>query len=198
MCILVLYITNLFRLISKFLFLCNIINLSTIECYILIFYDLLIIVIIQLLSPFYFQFLKMKKWLVFAIILIASVVLFRPTESCNKAICASVVSKCMLTQSCKCDLKDCSCCKECFSCLSYLYSECCSCVDMCPKPNETNNVLSKKSHIEDFHDSIPGLFKALTSDPDPLQRWLTFTFPVDFDQSPYRIQHEKEEYYLRK
>lgn len=48
--------------------------------------------------------------------------------ACNEAICASVVSKCMLTQSCKCDLKDCSCCKDCFNCLSYLYSECCSCV----------------------------------------------------------------------
>lgn len=50
------------------------------------------------------------------------------TEACNEAICASVVSKCMLTQSCKCDLVTCACCKECFSCLSYLYDECCSCV----------------------------------------------------------------------
>lgn len=49
-------------------------------------------------------------------------------ESCNEAVCASVVSKCMLTQSCKCDLKNCSCCQECFQCLSYLYNECCSCV----------------------------------------------------------------------
>ena len=49
-------------------------------------------------------------------------------QACNEAICASVVSKCMLTQSCKCDLVTCTCCKECFSCLSYLYVECCSCV----------------------------------------------------------------------
>lgn len=48
--------------------------------------------------------------------------------SCNEQVCASIVSKCMLTQSCKCDLKNCSCCKECFNCLSYLYNECCSCV----------------------------------------------------------------------
>lgn len=51
--------------------------------------------------------------------------------SCNEQVCASMVSKCMLTQSCKCDLKNCSCCKECFNCLSYLYSECCSCVGEC-------------------------------------------------------------------
>lgn len=50
------------------------------------------------------------------------------SDACNEAICASVVSKCMLTQSCKCDLVTCTCCKECFSCLSYLYDECCSCV----------------------------------------------------------------------
>lgn len=56
----------------------------------------------------------------------------RYTEACNEAICASVVSKCMLTQSCKCDLVTCTCCKECFSCLSYLYDECCSCVGKPP------------------------------------------------------------------
>ncbi|KOB65775.1 BMP binding protein [Operophtera brumata] len=82
--------------------------------------------------------------------------------ACNEAICASVVSKCMLTQSCKCDLKDCSCCKDCFNCLSYLYSECCSCV-------------------EELADGVPGLFAALTSDPDPQQRWLSITYPVDID-----------------
>ncbi|PZC83772.1 hypothetical protein B5X24_HaOG206929 [Helicoverpa armigera] len=89
--------------------------------------------------------------------------------ACNEAICASVVSKCMLTQSCKCDLKDCSCCKDCFNCLSYLYSECCSCVDMCPKPNDTQTELSKTSYVEELADGVPGLFAALTSDPDPQQ-----------------------------
>lgn len=61
-----------------------------------------------------------------------SCLIFHPAETaiCNEAICASVVSKCMLTQSCKCDLTHCSCCKDCYNCLSYLYSECCSCVGM--------------------------------------------------------------------
>ena len=31
---------------------------------------------------------------------------------CNEAVCASIVSKCMLLQSCKCELQpDCTCCK---------------------------------------------------------------------------------------
>lgn len=55
-------------------------------------------------------------------------VLLHQGDTCNEAVCGSVVSKCLLTQSCKCDLENCSCCKECFTCLSYLYSECCSCV----------------------------------------------------------------------
>ena len=41
-----------------------------------------------------------------------------------------------------------SCFQRCFECLDYLYSECCSCVDMCPKPNVTIHELSKKSHVE--------------------------------------------------
>lgn len=50
------------------------------------------------------------------------------TYGCNEATCASIVSKCMLTQSCKCDLPECKCCKECFACLAEWYKDCCSCV----------------------------------------------------------------------
>ncbi|KAK0181140.1 hypothetical protein PV327_003447 [Microctonus hyperodae] len=116
----------------------------------------------------------------------------RITVACNEAICASVVSKCMLTQSCKCDLVTCTCCKECFSCLSYLYDECCSCVDLCPKPNITENPLSKKSHVEDYSEPVPGLFQALTAESDQLERWISFTYPVDYDISLFQPNNEKE------
>lgn len=79
---------------------------------------------------------------------VSAILLFNSVESCNEAVCASVVSKCMLTQSCKCDLKNCSCCQECFTCLSYLYTECCSCVGLYQKflfkiifPNLMKNLL---------------------------------------------------------
>lgn len=141
--------------------------------------------------------------------------------SCNEQVCASMVSKCMLTASCKCDLKNCSCCKECYNCLSYLYSECCSCVglnsspnvnrkflkikyslfrstDMCPKPNGTRNALSKKSHVEEL-EAIPGLFKALTDVADEEEKWSTFSFPVDFDAALYGAKLDKDfKFYLRK
>lgn len=61
-------------------------------------------------------------------IVLLAVVGFYTVHGCNEAVCASIVSKCMLTQSCKCELRNCTCCKECFSCLDYLYAECCSCV----------------------------------------------------------------------
>lgn len=51
------------------------------------------------------------------------------TNACNEAVCASIVSKCMLTQSCKCDsMNNATCSRDCFYCLDYLYTECCSCV----------------------------------------------------------------------
>uniref|UniRef100_A0A0A9YJJ3 Protein twisted gastrulation n=1 Tax=Lygus hesperus TaxID=30085 RepID=A0A0A9YJJ3_LYGHE len=115
------------------------------------------------------------------------------SEACNEAVCASIVSKCMITQSCKCDLKNCSCCKDCFNCLSHLYSECCSCVEMCPKPNYTVSALSQKSHVEDLPEALPNLFQALTSEPDiQQQRWITFTFPVDLNIAHLKPHHNRE------
>jgi len=102
-------------------------------------------------------------------------------------VCASIVSKCMLLQSCKCDLQpDCTCCKQCFECLDYLYSECCSCVDMCPKPNVTIHELSRMSHREPLEGSIPTLFQALTAQSDVQARWSIVTFPIDIDTSAFQ------------
>lgn len=55
-------------------------------------------------------------------------------------------------------------------------------MDLCPKPNETRNTLSKHSHAEAFEEHIPGLFSALLDDPDD-EQWSVFTFPVDIDAS---------------
>ncbi|XP_057664960.1 protein twisted gastrulation-like [Diorhabda carinulata] len=112
-------------------------------------------------------------------------VLIENVKSCNEAVCGSVVSKCLLTKACNCDLKNCTCCKECINCLSSLYSECCSCVDICPKPNETETDLSKKSHVEEFDEGVPQLFSVLTESPDSLKRWDTKTFPVDMEFNYY-------------
>lgn len=67
---------------------------------------------------------------------------------------------------------------------------------MCPKPNETRNALSKKSHVEEL-EGIPGLFKALTDEADEEGKWSIFTFPVDFDAALYGAKMDKDfKYYL--
>lgn len=72
-------------------------------------------------------------------------------------------------------------------------------LDMCPKPNDTSGALSKKSHVEIFSDPVPALFTALMSEADTQERWITFTFPVDFYTDPYRPKLEKEiKYWTRK
>ncbi|XP_065574469.1 protein twisted gastrulation-like isoform X2 [Artemia franciscana] len=114
------------------------------------------------------------------------------TMACNEAVCASIVSKCMLTQACNCELRNCTCCKDCFSCLSYLYSECCSCVDLCPKPNVSSSELSRISQVEVLPDSVPELFLVLTEEADSLDRWTSLTFPTDFDASVFKGKPDKE------
>lgn len=65
---------------------------------------------------------------VIALTAVASIYLVVGVWGCNEAVCASIVSKCTLTQACKCTLTNCTCCRECFDCLTYLYDECCSCL----------------------------------------------------------------------
>lgn len=126
--------------------------------------------------------------IVFLVIIIITVC---QVEGCNEAVCGSVVSKCLLTKSCDCDLENCTSCKDCFNCLSYLYTECCSCVDMCPKPNDTSPVLRTLSHVEDFQESIPALFSVLTESPDSLNRWNIETFPLHIEHGQYAYKEMK-------
>ncbi|XP_059472592.1 protein twisted gastrulation-like [Neocloeon triangulifer] len=137
-----------------------------------------------------------RLWLLTAI-LASTLLVVQQVESCNEALCAPVVSKCMLTQSCKCELtikNDCTCCKECFMCLGDKYTDCCSCVGICPKKNDTKSLgdLSKQSNVEDFNDDYTGLFTLYTDHPDEFNRWKTFTYPVEIDISTYNPKVEKD------
>lgn len=71
--------------------------------------------------------------------------------------------------------------------------------DMCPKPNDTQTELSKSSYVEELPDNVPGLFAALTGEPDPQKRWLSITYPVDLDISAFQPAPERQlVYHLRK
>ncbi|CAG2120636.1 unnamed protein product, partial [Medioppia subpectinata] len=101
-------------------------------------------------------------------------------QGCNEAVCASIVSKCMLTKSCKCDdfKRNRTCSRDCLHCLDYLYHDCCSCVQMCPKPNTTETSLASKSHVEDLVEPQEELFSVLTEQTDHLLRWTSHTIPT--------------------
>ncbi|XP_037940178.1 protein twisted gastrulation isoform X2 [Teleopsis dalmanni] len=119
------------------------------------------------------------------LLIVVPICFYTKVESCNEVVCASIVSKCMLTQSCKCEPKHCSCCKDCLKCL-----------DLCPKPNDTRSAISRKSHVEDF-DGVPELFNVLTSSDDDYE-WEIFTFQIDFDTLLSRAKLERDvKYYLR-
>lgn len=79
--------------------------------------------------------------------------------------------------------------------ITKFYSSTIKITDLCPKPNLTDNPLSKKSHVEEFTEPIPGLFQALTDEPDPQERWLSFTYPVDIHISLFIPKIEKETKY---
>ncbi|XP_034490186.1 protein twisted gastrulation [Drosophila innubila] len=91
-------------------------------------------------------------------------------DGCNEMICGSVVSKCQLTQSCQCKLNDCHCCKDCLNCLGELYTECCGCLDMCPKQKDVQSSMTPRSEIGDV-DGLPELFDTLTTEDD--DQWST-------------------------
>ncbi|KAK7580129.1 hypothetical protein V9T40_000758 [Parthenolecanium corni] len=119
-------------------------------------------------------------------------ILLSQVDGCNDAVCASVVSKCLLTQACKCDLRNCTCCKDCSNCLSGLWTECCSCVELCPKPDISQVNLTKTSQVEDLPNPIPTLFQSLVSEPDTAERWFTLTFPVDYKVVGFIPELKKE------
>ncbi|XP_034664987.1 protein twisted gastrulation [Drosophila subobscura] len=96
-------------------------------------------------------------------------------DGCNEVVCGSVVSKCLLTQSCQCKLNDCHCCKDCLNCLGELYTECCGCLDMCPKHTDALPSLTPRSEIGDV-EGVPELFDTLTAEDD--DQWSTMRFPM--------------------
>lgn len=69
--------------------------------------------------------------------------------------------------------------------------------ELCPKPNDTRNSLSKKSHVEDF-DGVPELFNVLaTTEDSESDFWDVFTFQVDWSRGKPKLDKDGK-YYLSK
>lgn len=61
---------------------------------------------------------------------------------------------------------------------------------MCPKPTNVGSELNTKSHIEEFSEKIPLLYQALTEYPDPQDRWISYTYPIDLDTTLFAPKKE--------
>ena len=78
-----------------------------------------------------FRLMSRSALLLLPLLVVGVAYLVQHVSGCNEAVCASMVSKCMLLKMCECDMQDkanCTCCKDCHKCLAMLYTECCSCV----------------------------------------------------------------------
>uniref|UniRef100_A0A6J0V334 Twisted gastrulation protein homolog 1 isoform X1 n=2 Tax=Pogona vitticeps TaxID=103695 RepID=A0A6J0V334_9SAUR len=124
---------------------------------------------------------KMKLYYFMVPVLIILLFFFWIPSSmgCNKALCASDVSKCLIQELCQCRPGEgnCSCCKECMLCLGTLWDECCDCVGMCNPRNYSDTPPTSKSTVEELHEPIPSLFRALTEGDTQLS-WNVVSFPV--------------------
>ncbi|XP_018006681.1 protein twisted gastrulation [Hyalella azteca] len=102
-------------------------------------------------------------------------------QHCHDLLCASVVSKCALTESCKCEINraaaECSCCHNCTACLGADYDKCCSCVGLCDRTSSMS--LVRESQVGDIAEPIDTLFRAIASAPDEYNMWTYYTFPID-------------------
>ncbi|XP_071593261.1 twisted gastrulation protein homolog 1 isoform X1 [Heliangelus exortis] len=112
-------------------------------------------------------------------ILLLFLLWIQSSTGCNKALCASDVSKCLIQELCQCRPGEgnCSCCKECMLCLGTLWDECCDCVGMCNPRNYSDTPPTSKSTVEELHEPIPSLFRALT-EGDTQLNWNIVSFPV--------------------
>ena len=146
-------------------------------------------------KPSISQFLYSNIFLItlFTFFLLGSIEL---TNACNEAVCASIVSKCTLLKSCECEITEdgCPCCKTCFMCLDYLQTDCCSCVGLCPRPNNTAVAPPQKSKVMDFPDGgMPSLWDAIVPEDgdDANNQWTSYKYPEDKIASEL-TPHEKK------
>ncbi|XP_053558310.1 twisted gastrulation protein homolog 1 [Bombina bombina] len=109
--------------------------------------------------------------------------LLMPSSSgCNKALCASDVSKCLLQELCQCYVKgdQCPCCQECMLCLDTLWEQCCDCVGLCKENRGRRRQAAQRSSVEMLPIPVPSLFRALSTvqDEDSSVAWRALSLPV--------------------
>ncbi|KAM8960606.1 twisted gastrulation protein homolog 1-A-like [Pelodytes ibericus] len=129
------------------------------------------------------QLQKVRRWnpvLLLFVAICASVIF--TANGCNKALCASDVSKCLLQELCQCQVKegDCPCCQDCVLCLGSLWEQCCDCVGLCSEDKKAKRQSARRSSLEELRLSVPSLFRALSGiqEGDSNVGWIAHSLPV--------------------
>lgn len=114
------------------------------------------------------------------VITVAIVTSFTGVSACPRMQCAPIISKCQITDACRCDTSfNATCFKLCSHCLGDLFAECCSCLGICPSEHETYET----SHTKLFDNTSEELFELFTTDEDVLGRWTVFREPSKMNSS---------------
>ncbi|XP_060111383.1 twisted gastrulation protein homolog 1-B-like [Heteronotia binoei] len=125
----------------------------------------------------------MPRGLALLLVAAATWAVASPADGCNKALCASDVSKCLLQEVCQCEANHagCPCCQECAFCLGNLWESCCECVGLCDERPASAPRSAQRSSMHNLMSPVPSLFRALMaiSDNDPPVGWSILTLPVD-------------------
>ncbi|XP_072271189.1 twisted gastrulation protein homolog 1-A-like isoform X1 [Pyxicephalus adspersus] len=130
---------------------------------------------------------KVRRWNPVEILIVAvCCCLIASVTGCNKALCASVVSKCLLQELCQCSMKgdDCPCCQDCTMCLGSLWEQCCSCVGLCSEHKGNRKLAARRSSVEDLPFPLQSLFQSLCElQGDAAVEWNIHTLPVSKELS---------------
>lgn len=117
---------------------------------------------------------------ILATLVVFSMFLIGTNLACPRMQCAPIISKCQLTDACRCDTNfNTTCFKLCSHCLGDLFPECCSCLGICPSEHETYET----SHTKLFDNTSEELFDLFTADEDVLGRWTVFKEPSKINSS---------------
>ncbi|XP_043914279.1 twisted gastrulation protein homolog 1-like [Protopterus annectens] len=116
------------------------------------------------------------------LLLVVSCTQISTSAGCNKALCASDVSKCLLQELCQCQVTEagCSCCRECMLCLGPLWEQCCKCTGLCKDKHGKDTQHTSLSYVDDLLLPIPSLFQTLATVPDNdgTSGWTYHVLPV--------------------
>jgi len=119
--------------------------------------------------------------------------------TCDKSFCASIVSYCLIQESCSCDTSgNCSCCHQCAVCLNSKYEACSDCVGIREKSNYSkvaaNSDVAQTSEFENLEEPSPELFSKWTDRQLPGIHYSIYRYP-NVEKLTSNIHHHHHQHH---